>query len=128
MNNNITEQMKDILTDYTDDVMKTVINVLAEVAQDAAKELHTAGDFKNRTGRYRKGWKADQEVHRTFTSNVVYNRTDYQLTHLLEYGHIIRGGKRRKDMTTAFAHVSVVNEHAQEEAIRKITEAIEKIK
>lgn len=123
---NLTQQMKDILTDYTDEVMNEVVKALEEVGKDAADELHSdIGGFKNRTGKYRKSWTVTQEDHRTFSSTIVHAKAPhYRLTHLLEYGHATRNGGR----TRAFPHIYVVNEKAQEDAVKKIKEVIEKIR
>lgn len=122
--NNLTAQMKKILENYTDEVMHAVADALEETAKESAEELHSAGGFKDRTGRYRKGWTSTVEEHRTFMSATVHNRTSYQLTHLLEFGHAKSNGGRTK----AFTHIATVNAQAEETAIRKITEAIERIK
>lgn len=121
---NLAQEMKAILTDYTDEVMHAVVDALEEVAEDSASKLHSAGDFKNRTGKYRKGWKAETEKKRTYASASVYNKTRYQLTHLLEYGHANRDGGRSK----SFEHIATINEQAQEQAVKKIMEAIKGIK
>lgn len=44
---------------------------------------------KVRTGAYKKGWKADMEFDETGAECTVHNRV-YQLTHLLENGHVIK--------------------------------------
>lgn len=121
---NLSQEMKEILENYTDEVMNAVIDVIEEVGEEAANELHSAGDFKNRTGKYRRGWKSELERQRTFAEARVYNAKHYRLTHLLEFGHAkVNGGR-----TQAFPHIEVVNEHAQEEAVKKIEKAIEAIK
>ena len=42
------------------------------------------------TGDYKKGWRIKQDKARK--SIIVHNATDYQLTHLLEHGHVKRNG------------------------------------
>lgn len=128
MKTNLSYEMKNILESYSDEVMNAVIDVLAEVAEESAEELKTEGTFENRTGKYRRGWKSKVENRRTYATAQAFNKTRYQLTHLLEFGHAIRGGGRKKEKTDAFPHISVVNERAQERAYQRILEAIGKIK
>jgi len=130
MKTNLTTQMKDLLEDYTDEVMHAVEDALLEVAEDSRDELRDRADqiggFENRTGKYRKSWKVTQEKHRTYTETIVHAKgPEYRRTHLLEFGHKVRNNNDRS--TRAFPHISTINEHAQEDAIKKITEAIEKI-
>jgi len=124
---NLTTQMKELLGDYSDEVMHEVIRALEDVAEDTADTLHTAGDFKDRTGKYRKGWTTTKEEHRTYSKVAVHNKKHYMLTHLLEFGHSGRDGSR-KGAAEPFVHIAPVNEKAQEDAVRKIKEVIEKIK
>jgi len=123
---NLTEQFKDIFDDYTDEIMKVTIDALKEVAEDASDELHGSsgiGGFGGK-GKYDKGWTVTEEQHRTFYSATAHNKSRYQLTHLLEFGHAKSNGGR----TRAFPHIANVNEKAQDEAVKKIEKAIEAIK
>ena len=52
--------------------------------------------------------------------NTVYNKTDYQLTHLLEKGHVGRDGRRVK----AIEHIRPVEEKAAAEFEDKVKGAI----
>ena len=52
--------------------------------------------------------------------NTVYNKTDYQLTHLLEKGHVGRDGRRVK----AIEHIRPVEEKAVAEFEDKVKGAI----
>ena len=116
---NLSQAMKGILTDYTDDVVQVVTKVISEVAEESANELHSAGTFQGH--KYRAGWTSEVEQRRLFNSAVVYNKKHYRLTHLLEYGHAKVGGGR----TRAFEHIAPINEEAQEKAVKKLKEAIE---
>ena len=119
---NVSQQMKEILTNYTDEVKDVVRDTLEEVGKEAASELKTAGSFKG-TGKYKRGWDSTVETHRTFDSVVVHNKKKYRLTHLLEFGHACRGGGRSK--TREFPHIGPVNEKATQRAEREIIKKIE---
>lgn len=126
---NFSRAMQEILGEYTDEVVKVVDEVLQEVGKKASDDLSAnasqIGGFKDRTGKYRQSWTVTHETHRTFSSTVVHAKAPhYRLTHLLEYGHATSNGGRTK----SFPHIYTINEDAQEMAMRKIMEAIEKVK
>lgn len=64
---------------------------------DACKDgrSYLRANSPKRTGDYAKGWayKVDGDVPGSYTGHV-YNKTNYQLTHLLEKGHVKRNGGR----------------------------------
>lgn len=125
MKNNITQEMKDILTSYTDEIMHAVEEELLEVGKEAKEEFKSIGGFKDRTGKYRKSWDVKQEKNRTFTQTIVHARAPhYRLTHLLENGHRTANG----GMTREFPHIAEVNKNAQEEAVKRIIKVIENTK
>ncbi|MBG9567564.1 HK97 gp10 family phage protein [Brevibacillus agri] len=81
-----------------------------EVTKEAVKELQQTSP--KLTGDYAKGWtrrKGDKGI-------VVYNKTDYRLTHLLEHGHAKAGGGR----VAARPHIRQVEEKAVREFVRRI--------
>ncbi len=119
---NLSQQMKEILEDYTDDVMHEVENILVESGAEAASELQAASP-KRKTrggGKYAKSWTSEQTSGRTYTTVNVHNKKYYRLTHLLENGHAKRGGGR----VEAIPHIGTINDETQEKAIEKIKEAI----
>lgn len=124
MKTNFSAQMKQILSNYTDEVVEKVVTELEKVGEESAKELHHAGSFKNRTGAYRRGWTSELEGKRTYSSVTIYNKKRYQLAHLLEYGHLKRSGDKR---TRAFKHIEVVDENAQKRAVKRIADVIQRL-
>ena len=51
---------------------------------------------------------------------IVHNRTDYQLTHLLENGHVIRNKKGEYGRTRPIKHIAPVAEWAENELPNEI--------
>jgi len=69
-------------------------------AKKTVKELRSTSPVK--TGSYSKGWTVKQtEEKANRVMLVVHNKTDYQLTHLLENGHAKQNGGR----TRKFPHI-----------------------
>ena len=75
--------------------------VFDKVGKETAEELRKTSPENEKgkhRGRYRKGWVYERGLKRAGSrykaGGVVRNKTDPQLTHLLEYGHpIVRRGK-----------------------------------
>ena len=109
-----THTMNALLKEYGD----VVIEITADAADKTTKEARTklrsnsAGAFKNRTGAYRRGWRASLQRKNTSVLAQVYNATDYQLTHLLENGHdVVRGGAV-VGHAKEYPHIAEVNDWA----------------
>lgn len=111
-----------IYENYSDVVQEEINKSVENVAKESRNELKVAGNFKNRTGKYRKGWTITFERLRYGINAIVHNR-QYQLTHLLENGHALVRGGRQIGEVRAFPHVEIVNEDAQ----RKLEEEIERV-
>jgi len=74
--------------------------VFDEIGKEGAKRLRDTSPVNpkgSQSGRYAKGWTYERGKRTSnYKSNgVIRNKTDPQLTHLLEYGHpIIRNGEK----------------------------------
>lgn len=82
----VTEQMDAIFRDFPNEIN----NIVDEESERAAKE--TADRLKSTSprnkGKYARGWKVARDPD-SLHGHVVYN-TEYQLTHLLEHGHLAK--------------------------------------
>lgn len=105
------------LAEYDQEIADATKRITDEVAKEAVDSLKKSGP--KLTGSYRKGWRKKQSYADKRTKrNTVYNETDYQLTHLLEYGHVSRNGGRVR----AIQHIAPV-EQATIEALQERIEA-----
>lgn len=105
------------LAEYDQNIADATKQITDEVAKEAVDTLKKSSP--KLTGSYRKGWRKKQSYADKRTKrNTVYNETDYQLTHLLEYGHASRNGGRVR----AIQHIAPV-EQATIEALQERIEA-----
>lgn len=105
------------LAEYDQEIADATKRITDEVAKEAVDDLKKSSP--KLTGSYRKGWRKKQSYADKRTKrNTVYNKTDYQLTHLLEYGHASRNGGRVR----AIQHIAPV-EQAAIEALQERIEA-----
>lgn len=118
---NIADQIMSELTKYSNEVASR-INVSSE---SCAKKLRTTlkRTSPKKTGDYGKGWRVKQtHKGRTLSVFVVHNATDYQLTHLLEYGHAVKGGTKR---VRAIEHIKPAEEQTINEFLNEVEKAIQ---
>ena len=115
----VTAQMKELLDEVNKDVEKSAKTNIQRVAKESVQKLKNTSPV--RTGAYAKGWgvkkQGDMDV-------IVHNRTDSQLTHLLENGHVIRNKKGTYGRVSGIKHIAPVEEWAIDELPRRIIEDI----
>lgn len=90
-----------------------------KTAKQVVKELKT-GNFGFNDKSYSKGWTRKMTSKRLSASVVIYNKTEGQLTHLLEFGHAKRNGGR----TRAFPHIAPINDKVPEMFVDNFTDAL----
>ena len=79
------------LAEYGDEVLEKVEGVTKSVARETVSDLKSNSPAN--TGKYARGWSHKSQKGGAYKlSEAVYNRTDYQLTHLLEKPHETGGG------------------------------------
>ena len=112
-------QMKELLDEIDKEVQNSTKRNIDRVSKEAVQKLRNTSPRK--TGSYAKGWGTKKEGDMDV---IVHNRTDYQLTHLLENGHVIRNKKGTYGRTTGTKHIAPVEEWAVDELPRRIMEDI----
>lgn len=117
----IADEIMEALKSYRNELVRK-INLSAETCSDKLrKELKVTSPEK--TGDYRKGWrvkKADLSKY-MLGKFVVYNKTKYRLTHLLEYGYAIKGGTKR---VAPHPHIAQAKERAVNEFLQEVENAV----
>ncbi len=117
----------ELLQDYTDSVTEGVKDAVREVAEETEAAIREASPVKKygkKKGRYKKGWIAEQRLSSTAVRSLysIHNKTDYQLTHLLEFGHINRDGS----FTQPRPHIRAASDAAHEKLMNKVEDVIKK--
>ncbi len=117
------KSVMDYLEDYKEDIDEDVIEVVDEVTKQAKDELkQTSPRGKgSRNNPYYRGWAIKLSKKRTGVYHkVIWNRTNYQLTHLLEFSHATRNGGR----TRAIPHIRPIEEKYNVEFVDKLEKKI----
>lgn len=115
MSKNSLLDINEILNDYSQDIQEAITEEAIKIAKDGQYKLKNKSPISKKNtshkGRYAKGWRVKTEKGRGFVNCTIYNATDYQLTHLLENGHLTRNGKK----TTPMKHIEPVYDECCDE-------------
>ena len=126
-NKNFTDDINKVLADYKEFCENVVFEDLdkaGKVALDKVKSLSpvAAASYKkwekNATeispGKYKKSWRKKTEGKNTSKPEMVVYSGQYQITHLLENGHVKKGGGRVR----GYPHVAPAQDAADAEIER----------
>lgn len=113
------QAVKEYLKIYVEDIGEAVEEISNQIGKEARDELKQTSPKK--IGKYAKGWTVRKDKkNKNYYTVKVWNRTNYQLTHLLEFGHATRNGGRTK----AIPHIRPVEEKYKDKFEKKIKEKI----
>lgn len=114
------EAIMDGLREYADlatDSMKTAVK---KAGNTVRKEV--SANAPRCTGTYAKSWRTRKTRESSNVLEVtVYSPKRYMIAHLLEHGHVKRGGGR----VAGKPHIAPAEQHGIEQLEREITEALE---
>lgn len=113
-----------ILTEYFDGVETEATRLVAEVATETTAKLQVTS-LKD-TGKYAKGWRVKQGKKAKARNEVEIYNTRYQLTHLLEHGHIKVVHGTVLGFTAARPHIAQAEQEAIDRLLKGIEEAAKK--
>ena len=114
--NEIQKEIQKALKAYTYEVADDIDIAKNEVATKLKKDL--IQDSPEKTGDYKKGWR----IKKFKKTNIVYNKTDYQITHLLEHGHVkVNGGR-----TDAQIHIRPNEQIAVKDFLKRVEKAVKR--
>lgn len=117
--------IEDILGSYSKEVDDVLYEEAEKIAKNGVQELKNTSPVNKKNtknkGRYKRGWRMEIEKGFGSVEATIYNKTDYQLTHLLEKPHLKRNG----GITTPQVHIAPVEERCIKDFEEKITRKIE---
>ena len=112
-------QIADILDDYSKEVRRAMADAEDKIAKESVRKLKNTSpkrNGKNHIRRYAEGWRVKRVRTNTGIPDViVHNKTNYQLTHLLENGHVVRNKKGVYGRTNGITHIAPVEQWASSE-------------
>lgn len=112
------------VTSNCDKYAKKHAKRLAEKLKETSPKLKKPK--KGRTpGKYAKGWESKKTTQYSYAPEyIVRNKTDYQLTHLLENGHAVIGkdGVRREGSYGKVPHINKAADEEIEEFVKDMEE------
>lgn len=89
----LNEYLENYVEDITEDVEDTTNSVVKEAKQELVQTSPRSGAARGT--KYYKGWAiktGGKTRKRRYYSKVIWNKTNYQITHILENGHHKRDG------------------------------------
>lgn len=107
--NLLSKEISKYLNEYVEDIDEIVQESANKIAKEATKETKEKSPVRKgkNGGSYAQGWRVKKDkIEKSRYIVKIHNKTDYQLTHLLEFGHANRDGSRTK----AIPHIRPVEE------------------
>lgn len=120
----LAKTMEKIMQEFSNATFSNVEVSCEEVSQEVVMDLREISPA--RTGQYAKNWRSQLDTGNQWAKSTIYNN-QYQLPHLLEFGHAkLKGGRKvYNDFTKAQPHVEPEQEKADELFISLLKRRIE---
>jgi len=118
------EELKKTLDTYSQNITTELNKAFKELAESGSDELKQGKPYHNRTGQYAADFAVTQRKNSTSVTGIetqtIYNKKHYQITHLLEFGHLTRNGKR----AAAYPHWQTALDNINKNIDRAVQEAV----
>lgn len=103
----VSAQMHEILEDYGKKARQVVEASATEASTLCMNQLKNTSPKRAGHGEYARSWSVKKQKGKLGVVNyIVYNKQHYQLTHLLENGHVIRNKKGTYGRTRPIKHIA----------------------
>ncbi len=123
MNISLGDAIKEILEDYSTDIIDAVNRVTDETAEELKSEVEETAPTGKRK-KLRKSWRLEKEKLGGIDERVTLHSTEYRIVHLVENGHITKHGTSRARayhfIQKATDKIMPVYEEAIKEAISNV--------
>lgn len=116
----LTVQMSRILEEYSEEVQDVTNDAIQKIAKESVQNLKNTSPKRPGHGEYARGWTIKREKGRGNIATLIVHNKQYQLTHLLENGHIVRNKKGTDGRAPAIKHIKPVEEWANTELPQEI--------
>lgn len=123
----LADEIKKILDDYELEVIDDLDKAAFATAKLGVKEIKATSPRSKRAkgGAYAKSWGyVKEKMPFGYTSYTIRNRKHYQLTHLLENGHMIKNKYGSYGRTKPIPHIKpveiIVQEYFLEDLIKRL--------
>ena len=114
----VAAQGADLLDEFNEEFQKKVEEAGETTAKECAAKLRNTSP--RRSGNYAKSWRYKKEGN----GYIVYNAKHYQLTHLLENGHVVRNKYGTYGRVSGIKHIEPVEQFGINEFQIRITKGM----
>lgn len=114
-----------VLSEYKENIDEEVKETANKIAKEAKEDLMNDSPIskKERSQKYYKGWAIKKKINKNGKYVLaIWNKTNYRLTHLLEFGHNVKNGGKVK----AVPHIRKVEEKMSKEFEEELKKKIRK--
>lgn len=119
MTKSVEIQMEKIFDEYSKEVREVANEAAQKVAKECVQKLRNTSPRDS--GDYAKSWDVKKKKSTSgIDAVIVHNRKHYQLTHLLENGHVVRNKKGTYGRARPIKHIEPVEEWANGEFQREV--------
>ena len=124
--NQLMEAVTGILNDYSEEVGKSVKEDVLDSGKRCVELVHQNIDSAGIGGKkYRKSFKSTTTKDTPWITTVeIHSPKHYRLTHLLEFGHVVKRKGKVLGNARAYPHLSPAEKEAEQILEKKVTISI----